>query len=130
MKVILIIEDHLEIRENLAELLTLHGYGVLEAENGKEGIKTAIEKLPDLLICDILMPVMDGLEVLRELRNDDRIAHIPLIFLTARAEKTDVLLGMSSGAFSYIMKPFTEEQLMNTIDSGLRSAGITSNPQE
>ena len=87
MKKILVIEDCLEIRENVAELLLLNGYEVLTASNGKEGMETTLVEQPDLLICDISMPGMDGFTVLSLLRKNKRIAHIPLIFLTARAEK-------------------------------------------
>jgi CheY-like chemotaxis protein len=117
MKKILVIEDCLEIRENVAELLLLNGYEVLTASNGKEGMETTLVEQPDLLICDISMPGMDGFDVLTLLRKNKRIAHIPLIFLTARAEKKDVLSGLNQGAQHYIVKPFTEEQLIRAVSS-------------
>lgn len=117
MKKILVIEDSLEIRENIAELLLLNGYEVLTASNGKDGIETTLEEKPDLLICDISMPGIDGYTVLSMLRNNKHVSHIPLIFLTARAEKKEVLSGLNQGAQHYIVKPFTEEQLIRAVSS-------------
>jgi CheY-like chemotaxis protein len=119
MKRILVIEDCLEIRENVAELLIFHGYEALTAANGKSGLETAHRELPDLVICDISMPEMDGFTVLKLLRKSKSIALIPFIFLTARADKTDIRFGLSEGAGHYLIKPFTEEQLMRAVSSGL-----------
>jgi len=121
MKRILVIEDNQNIRENLAELLLLNGYEALTAANGKEGIETALVTQPDLLLCDISMPVMDGYTVLHTLKKDERIANIPLIFLTARADKNELSYGITEGARVYLVKPFTEDQLMQAINSGLGS---------
>ncbi len=119
MKRILVIEDNPEIRENVAELLIFNGYEALTAANGKSGLEIAHCEIPDLVICDISMPGMDGFTVLKLLRTSKSIALIPLIFLTARADKTDIQFGLSEGARYYLIKPFTEEQLMRAVSSGL-----------
>ncbi|HEU4555598.1 MAG TPA: response regulator, partial [Chitinophaga sp.] len=89
MKTVLLIEDNLEIRENTAEILELAGYEVLTAENGKIGMMLAFERQPHLVVCDILMPVMDGFEVLSSLQRDKHLRDAPFIFLTAKTEKAD-----------------------------------------
>jgi CheY-like chemotaxis protein len=116
MKRILIIEDNQDIRENIAELLELSGYLAMEASNGKEGLQKAITELPDLIICDIMMPVMDGYGVLSGLNNHPKAAIIPFIFLTAKAEKEDFRKGMGLGADDYITKPFEEKELLDAIE--------------
>jgi CRP-like cAMP-binding protein len=116
MKQILIIEDNLEVRENIAELLELSGYAVLEAENGKEGVKSALEWLPDLIICDVMMPVLDGYGTLKILQNNPKTQQIPFVFLTAKAEKKDFRAGMNLGADDYITKPFTDVELLEAVE--------------
>lgn len=116
MKKILIIEDNLEVRENIAELLELSGYEVSEAEQGKIGVKIALEVLPDLIICDVMMPVLDGYGTLKVLQNNPKTQQIPFIFLTAKAEKKDFRMGMNLGADDYITKPFTDVELLEAIE--------------
>lgn len=118
-KNILLIEDNLEVRENTAEILELAGYNVDTAEHGKEGVKKAQENTPDLIICDIMMPELDGYGVLHILSKNAKTASIPFIFLTAKSEKSDFRKGMNLGADDYITKPFDEVDLMNTIESRL-----------
>ncbi len=120
MKTILLIEDNDDIRNNTAEILELSNYKVIVAENGKTGIEKALEHTPDLIICDIMMPVLDGYGVLHAVHRNDSIKNIPFIFLTARTERVDVRRGMESGADDYITKPFDGTELLNAVDSRLK----------
>src|SRR5678815_4772061 len=116
-RTILIIDDHDEIRENIAEILSLGGYKTVTAENGKKGIEAALKEKPDLIVCDIMMPELDGYGVLHLLRKNPETEEIPLIFLTAKAERSDLRKGMEMGADDYVTKPFEELELMNAIES-------------
>ncbi|TAE45951.1 MAG: response regulator [Bacteroidetes bacterium] len=120
MKTILLIEDNPDMRENTAEILELAGYRVLTAENGKMGVAVAKAEKPDLIICDIMMPELDGYGVLRMLGKQSETASIPFIFLTAKAEKTDFRKGMNLGADDYITKPFDEVELLDAIEMRLQ----------
>lgn len=120
MHKILIIEDNADVRENTAEILELAGYEVFTAENGKEGVKCAQTSLPDLIICDIMMPVLDGYGVYHILSTDPVTSRLPFIFLSAKADPMDVRRGMSMGADDYITKPFEESELLKTIEIRLR----------
>lgn len=117
---ILLIEDNTEIRENTAEILELSNYIVDTAENGKAGVEKALQQKPDLIICDIMMPVLDGYGVLHLLSKNDQLSGVPFIFLTAKSERTDLRKGMEMGADDYITKPFTDIELLNAIDSRLK----------
>lgn len=97
---ILIIEDNNDIRESAAEILELTGYRVLQAQHGKAGVELALQNHPDLILCDIMMPELDGYEVLFMLNKNEATAAIPFIFLTAKAELIDICKGMESGANS------------------------------
>ncbi|BDS11335.1 response regulator [Aureispira anguillae] len=116
MKKILVIEDNLEVRENTCEILELSGYKVFSAENGKVGIQAALDHMPDLIICDVMMPVLDGFGTLKILHKNPKTTHIPFIFLTAKAEKDDFRRGMNLGADDYITKPFTDIELLEAIE--------------
>lgn len=120
MKKVLIIEDNTEVRENLAEILELDGYQCLTAENGKIGVEAAMENKPDLIICDIMMPVLDGFGVLKIINKNKDLMHIPFMFLTAKAEKTDFRKGMGLGADDYITKPFDDVELLEAIEMRLK----------
>lgn len=120
MKKILLIEDNEAVRENTAEILSLANYEVITAENGKIGIEKAKEILPDLVVCDIMMPNMDGYEVLRNLNKDTRTASTPFIFLTAKIDRADMRMGMNLGADDYLTKPFEENELLEAIASRLQ----------
>ena len=120
MKKILIIEDNEDVRENTADILELTGYVVATAENGKIGIKKAKQWLPNIIVCDIMMPELDGYEVLRELNKNGETASIPFIFLTAKSEKTDMRKGMNLGADDYLTKPFSENELLEAIACRLK----------
>lgn len=112
MKTILLIEDNFNILENLAEYLEMEGYKTLLTNSGKKGIALAKKFLPDLIICDVLMPKMDGHEVLRLLLDDDITSEIPFIFSTSMAEKKDQLEALKLGADGYMIKPFELETLL------------------
>lgn len=124
MKKILLIEDNKEMRENTAEILELASYKVITANNGKAGVDAAIKENPDLIICDIMMPDLDGYGVLYLLSKNSQTASIPFIFLTAKAEKTDVRKGMSMGADDYLTKPFEEMELLNAIETRLKKSEL------
>ena len=115
-KKILVIEDNHEVRDNLLELLTLCNYQALGAENGKIGVQLAIPEKPDLILCDVMMPEMDGYGVLKILNNNPATLNIPLIFLTAKTEKSDLRKGMVLGAADYITKPFDDVDLLESIE--------------
>ena len=104
---ILIIEDDRVLRENTAELLELTGYSVKTVEGGKEGIYEAKNFLPDLILCDIMMPGMDGYEVLQKLHESDEEGHISFVFITALSDRQFFRQGMELGAHDYLTKPFT-----------------------
>jgi CRP/FNR family transcriptional regulator, cyclic AMP receptor protein len=120
MKKILIIEDNLEVRENTAEIVELANYEVITAEDGKAGVELALKEMPDLIVCDIMMPVLDGYGVYHLLGKHNQTSSIPFIFLTAKSEKADVRKGMSMGADDYIMKPFDGIELLNAIEVRLK----------
>ena len=122
MDKILVIEDNKDVRENLAEILELSGYQVNTAENGKAGVTAALDDIPDLILCDIMMPELDGFGVLRILSKNPAIAQIPFIFLTAKAEKDDFRRGMGLGADDYITKPFDDVELIDTIEMRLKKS--------
>lgn len=124
MKRILIIEDNPEIRENTEELLTLANYQVFSADNGKKGVEIAIREKPDIIICDIMMPELDGYGVLHVLSKRDDTSAIPFIFLTAMTEKSEIRKGMNLGADDYLTKPFDDTELLNAIEARLRKVSI------
>lgn len=120
MKKVLVIEDNRDVREDIADILELSNYKVVTAENGKTGIINAEKFVPDVIICDIMMPEMDGYEVLETLSRNEITAKIPFIFLSARAERADVRKGMNLGADDYITKPFEENELIEAIECRIK----------
>ncbi len=120
MKKILLIEDNESLRENTAEILELANYKVVTAENGKEGVEAALNEVPDLIICDIMMPVLDGFGVLHLLQKTPATKNKPFIFLTAKSEHNDFRKGMDLGADDYITKPFTGTELLTAVESRLK----------
>jgi len=122
MKKILLIEDNDIIRNNTAELLELSNYKVETAENGKTGMEKALRFQPDLIICDIMMPVMDGYGVLYASHRNDHLKQVPFIFLTAKTDRPDFRKAMELGADDYITKPFTATELLTAVDSRLKRA--------
>ena len=113
---ILIIEDNHDVRENLSEILTLSGYDTFTAANGKEGVQAALNNIPDLILCDIMMPELDGYGVLRILSKNEALNSVPFVFLSAKTELSDVRRGMTLGADDYITKPFDDVELLDTIE--------------
>ncbi len=122
MKKILLVEDDTTLRENIAELLELSGYDVSSASNGKMAVDMARKEPPDLVLCDIMMPEMDGYGVLETLSSYENTRYIPFIFISAKTEKQDVRKGMNLGADDYLTKPFEEEELISAIACRLEKA--------
>ncbi len=130
MTTVLVIEDEQEIRTNLAEILSLHDLTVFEAENGLVGLELARKISPDLIICDINMPEMNGYDVLRELRKEQPTAITPFIFLTAQTDKTFMRQGMNLGADDYLTKPFTWDELLTAVNSRLEKQDLVAKQAE
>jgi len=124
MKKILLIEDNQSVLENTAELLELSNYHVLTAENGKKGVELAIKEKPDLILCDIIMPEVDGYGVLHMLHTHHELNYIPFIFLSAKSGRADFRKGMELGADDYLSKPFTPTELLNAIHRRLQKSDL------
>ncbi|WP_255577843.1 response regulator [Flavobacterium sp. CHNK8] len=120
MSKVLVIEDNNEIRENIVEILELADYEVFVAKNGKEGVDKALLYLPDVILCDIMMPVLDGYDVLYLLNKNLETTAIPFIFITSKSERLDLRKGMEMGADDYLTKPFGRLELLNAIESRLK----------
>lgn len=119
MPQLLIIEDKESLRSELAEVFMMEGYDVIEAEDGLQGIELARTQLPDLIVCDIMLPHLDGFEVLQKIQEDSTTTSIPLVFVSARAEKATIEKGIALGAKAYITKPFSLADLLNAITTNL-----------
>lgn len=119
MRKILVIEDEHPVLDNVLEILAMEGYEALGADNGRDGIALAEDHIPDLVLCDIMMPDVDGYQVLLALRDDPATTAIPFIFLTAKADRTDLRLGMELGADDYITKPFRSAELLSAVQTRL-----------
>jgi CRP-like cAMP-binding protein len=133
-KTILVIDDNTDIRENTAEILELAGYKTFTAENGKQGVEVAVKQKPSVIVCDIMMPELDGYGVLHLLRKNPETQNIPFIFLTAKTERSDFRKGMEMGADDYITKPFEDIELLNAVEVRLKKTQIleqnySSSPQ-
>lgn len=126
MKKILVIEDQPEMRRNLLTILRLEKFAVVGAEDGRAGVRAAKAEKPDLIVCDVMMPDLDGHGVLRELREDPETRAIPFMFLTAKGEKTDQRAGMDLGADDYLVKPVSREDLLSAVQARLRRAEETA----
>ncbi|MEZ4738325.1 MAG: response regulator [Flavobacteriales bacterium] len=124
MKTILLIEDDADMRENTAEILELANYRVMKAENGRRGVEIARKEVPDLVLCDIMMPELDGFGVLHMLGRNPETAEVPFIFLSAKAERSDVRKGMELGADDYLTKPFEESELLNAVEGRLKRSDL------
>ena len=124
MKTILLIDDDADMRENTAEILELANYRVLKAENGRRGVEVARKEVPDLVLCDIMMPELDGFGVLHMLGRNPDTAEVPFIFLSAKAERGDVRKGMELGADDYLTKPFEESELLNAVEGRLKRSEL------
>ena len=121
-KHLLVIEDNTDVRENLTDILELSGFQVTAAIDGKDGVEKALEVKPDLIVCDVMMPVLDGFGVLNILSKRTETYSIPFIFLTAKTEKEDIRRGMTLGADDYVTKPFYKDELLRVIDIRLKKA--------
>lgn len=119
MATVLVIEDEKTLRDNLVRILSAQGHDVITAADGDQGIRHARERRPDLVICDILMPQVDGYGVLAELRARQETAAVPFIFVTASADEADLARGLHSGANGYVTKPFTIAELLAAISRWL-----------
>jgi len=127
MKKVLLIDDNEDVRSNTAEILELSNYRVEVAANGKLGLEKAIASRPDLIICDIMMPVLDGYGVLHAIQKIEELKNIPFIFLTAKSERLDLRKGMELGADDYITKPFSPTELLTAVDSRLKKTETLRN---
>jgi CheY-like chemotaxis protein len=123
MATLLVIEDEVPLRANLVRILSAEGYRVIAAADGDEGIRRVREGRPDLVVCDILMPLVDGFGVLASLRSQPETAAIPFIFLTASADKEDLARGLRSGANEYVTKPFKIADLLAAVRRRLPPPG-------
>lgn len=112
---ILIIEDEKSLRDNISEIIRHYDYRVISAPSGEEGIKSALEFIPDIIICDIMLPGIDGFDVLTRLKQIPQLSSTAFIFLTAKSTRSDTRTGMNMGADDYLTKPFTKEELINSI---------------
>ncbi len=130
MKKILVIEDETPVRQNLVELLSAEGFLPIEARDGEEGVRLAWEMLPDIILCDVNMPKMDGFGVLSRVSRDPATSTIPFLFLTARTEREDLRKGMSLGADDYIMKPFSIDDVLQAIHTRLEKRAMIENQVE
>ncbi|AMW30457.1 MULTISPECIES: hybrid sensor histidine kinase/response regulator [Arthrospira] len=130
MAKVLVIEDEETIRENLVELLEIEDFDVISAENGKLGVQQAHKHLPDLILCDVMMPELDGYGVLKELRSHMETATIPFIFLTAKADRDDLREGMNLGADDYLTKPCSMEELLTAIAIRLEKQSLIKQQSE
>ena len=119
MESILVIDDNYINRELMSEILEPKGFNILRAEDGKSGILKALELKPDLILLDIIMPFMDGFEACKALKSDNRTKDIPIIFLTAKIQKEDIINGFKHGAVDYITKPFNKEELLVRVNTHL-----------
>jgi DNA-binding NarL/FixJ family response regulator len=127
MRRILVIEDEPEMRRNIATLLRFKEYEPIEAENGRKGVDLARREKPDLILCDVMMPELDGYGVLKALQQDASLALIPFIFLTAKGDKDDLRSGMNLGADDYLTKPVANTDLVNAIEARLRRSELQAN---
>jgi two-component system, sensor histidine kinase and response regulator len=117
MTTILVIEDEHDVRENLQEILEMEDFNVLTAENGKIGLQIAIDRQPNLIICDVMMPELDGYGVISSLRQNPLTIKTPFIFLSAKSTDEDREKGLKLGANDYLTKPFTPKQICKAIDA-------------
>ncbi|PTQ85294.1 response regulator transcription factor [Nitrosomonas ureae] len=126
---ILIIEDEKSLRENISEIIRHYGYRVISAPSGEDGVKAALEFIPNIIICDIMLPGIDGFDVLTRLKQSSQLLSTAFIFLTAKSTRSDTRTGMNMGADDYLTKPFTKEELINSIKARIEKLAKTLNTQ-
>ncbi len=124
MKKILVIEDEQQLLRNILKILTAEGFKPIGADNGKAGVEAAIKEQPDLIVCDVMMPQMDGYQVLAAIQNNPKTALIPFIFLSAKAERTHQRLGINLGADDYLTKPFDADELIAAIEGRFKKQAL------
>ncbi|MFP4007050.1 MAG: response regulator transcription factor [Spirulinaceae cyanobacterium] len=122
MSKILVIEDEPQIRDNIRQILEMSDFEVAIAQDGEQGLQLAHSEHPDLIVCDIMMPKLDGHATLAKLRQDEKTAKIPLIFLTAKSELADYNEGMALGANDYLVKPFEMLELLSVVEKNLAAS--------
>lgn len=130
MKKILVIEDHAPMRRNLLMILEMEGFQAIGAEDGRKGVELARTEVPDLILCDVMLPELNGYAVLTALRDDVQTAKIPFIFLTAKGERIDVRMGMNCGADDYLTKPVEHAELLAAIAARLQRRRALDQPPE
>ena len=131
MPKILVIEDDENIRESLVELLEMKSYVLLSADNGIQGLEKAKSEKPDLILCDVMMPGLNGYEVIEAVRRTAELSRVPFVFLSAKAMENDVERGIKLGANIYLTKPFRAQELFSVVDQLLnsgRGGGKGTNP--
>lgn len=126
---ILVIEDEKALRENIAEIIAHYGFRVISTPTGEEGIRMALEFIPDIIICDIMLPGIDGFEVFTRVKQISQLPATAFIFLTAKSTRSDTRIGMNMGADDYLTKPFTKEELINSIRARLEKLSKKSKHQ-
>ncbi len=124
MKTVLVVEDNEVIREDVVEILTLANYNVISAINGKDGLEKTNEHMPDLVVSDIAMPIVDGFGMLHVLRNDPKTEDVPFIFLTSKSDRNDFRNAMDSGADDYITKPFNGDELLKAVENRFKKIEV------
>ena len=129
-KKVLLIEDDMTVRENTAEILELSNYNVKTASDGLKGVEAALDFKPDIIVCDVMMPELDGYGVLKKLSENEETQFIPFIFLSAKTDHKDIRKGMDLGADDYLTKPFEEDELISAIESRLAKTAIIKQRQE
>lgn len=126
---ILVIEDEKALRENIAEIIAHYGFRVISTPTGEEGIRMALEFIPDIIICDIMLPGIDGFEVFTRVKQIPQLPTTAFIFLTAKSTRSDTRIGMNMGADDYLTKPFTKEELINSVRARLEKLSKKSKHQ-
>jgi len=116
MSLILVIEDDARVQDSIADLLETQGYDVVKAQNGKEGIQLAVDKTPALILCDVMMPSINGFSVLHSVKSMPELSSIPFIFISALAEQKYIKMGLEKGADRFLTKPFKSEELFSAIN--------------
>ncbi len=127
MKKILVVEDERVLQKNIIKILRLEGFEVIGADDGASGVACARQESPDLIVCDVMMPEMDGYQVLKTLQDDVNTALIPFIFLTAKTDRSDMRQGFEMGADDYLVKPFDADELLRAIEARFKKQEVMVN---